>query len=504
MMPCPILAQRSERVGRSMTKPMVRRDAAEPCDVDSGVFEPSSDNSDAPAAAELLLEEGLACLDKDAFYEAFVKMRQAFEKSPDNVKYRRCLVILQRLSSKAFILERLENRCRLDLNGAALQDHVEQARMVHRSIDSLRAETDDTPQSFARAADRLLRCGSDLIAKIGAELEIQRVLIAADEAFRDGDYGGEARWLNRAVNLGWTDADKALNGCQLLLRGRGLLLRQQRREALESLQLIPATDRHYAVARRMIRQTTLEMKEEELIRALDKAWSGLLWEDLRRLAVLANTPDGQPSSKLRALITTTQELVGMHQSFLETKTRRDLAAMALSLSQMQTRAEESRFSALRRWIDGEKRSLMPQIESRFETHCRKATEVWGLWKRKRVSSNEISEWGEDTDYEDVKERFGLLGATYSSCLEIDRLVKAVPERLLKCSLSTTTVRNEIETVCGEALGRAHVLERFDDYAAAIAIYRMLTALPHVEGNECREQARRQLEKLETMLSLIQK
>ena len=410
--------------------------------------------------ADSLYEEGQAFVEKNYFYEAFVKIRAAFETEPTKIKYRKSLIVLQKLSSAEFLLRRIE---------AKWEDHVNPVRNKPSTsngvkVPSLENLLLEAQQSYQRVNNM------DTYAS-NRRIEIKDYLSSPSEgrdSAPDVFSAAKTRLLHRASNL--------------------------------------------------VDEIALELSERPVRQKLDKAWRELNWGGLEELlAQVKEQTAKDQSQEFRKLVQMTEEVLKRYKAYLSAKSSCSSQQMAVLLTEMLNCLEDhntqddevtpasprqsqsgagDRFSEVRRWFTSEWNSLLPQVKSRFQTLCDDAGSLVEKYAKTPITDDEISNWGTDTNYESVLQRTKLLSSAHSKLTEAIALAEAVPKAKLDCPLSLQKVESEINRVCAKAYKRAYILENiYGDLDTAGRAYKIVTTLPSLGNNEHQANARRQLQKL---------
>ncbi|UCE46471.1 MAG: hypothetical protein JSW47_12710 [Phycisphaerales bacterium] len=140
-----------------------------------------------------LLEEVKKLIEKGHFYEAFDKIREAYEKEPAEIKYRKLLVVLQRLSSAEFALRGMEAKWKQHMKEADPETLLSQAQKVHQRVNNFETEGIPVPSTLSAAKEQLLVRASKLVDEIAVELMEKPVREELDRAWRRLDWSGLER-----------------------------------------------------------------------------------------------------------------------------------------------------------------------------------------------------------------------------------------------------------------------------------------------------------------------
>jgi len=147
--------------------------------------------------ADSLFEKGEALVGKGHFYEAFAKIREAFEKDPAEIKYRKLLTVLQRLSSTEFALRRIEAKWKDQVKGLTPETPLSEAQKVYQRVNSVEIESNSVPATFSAARERLLARASKLVDEVALELMEKPVREELDRAWRRLDWSNLEQLIAR-------------------------------------------------------------------------------------------------------------------------------------------------------------------------------------------------------------------------------------------------------------------------------------------------------------------
>jgi len=120
--------------------------------------------------ASSLYEEGQAYVEKDYLYEAFAKIRAAFERRPTETKYRKSLIVLQKLSNAEFALRRTKAKWESQVRVPPLENLLAEAQQINQRVNDIEIEDYSLPTTFSAARTRLLHRVSNLVDEMALEL----------------------------------------------------------------------------------------------------------------------------------------------------------------------------------------------------------------------------------------------------------------------------------------------------------------------------------------------
>ena len=141
-------------------------------------------------SANSLYEEGQVFVEKNRFNEAFSKIIAALETNPSEIRYRKSLIALQKLSSAEFTLRQIEARWNGQVNIRPLEDILAEAQQIVQRTNDIEIEGYSVPVAFLGARTRLLYRASNLADQIALELRERPLRQKLDEAWQRLDWSG--------------------------------------------------------------------------------------------------------------------------------------------------------------------------------------------------------------------------------------------------------------------------------------------------------------------------
>lgn len=145
--------------------------------------------------ASSLYEEGLAFVKKGHLYKAFANIRTAFEREPTKIKYRKSLIVLQKLSSAEFALRRIKAQWEHQVKVPRLENLLGEAQHIQECVNDIEIERYSLPATFSVATIRLLHRVSNLVDEMSLELSDRPARRKLDEAWQELDWSGLERLL---------------------------------------------------------------------------------------------------------------------------------------------------------------------------------------------------------------------------------------------------------------------------------------------------------------------
>ena len=177
-------------------------------------------------SSDRIYQEGMALVEKDRFYEAFAKIREAFEQDPTNPRYRASLVILQRLSSAEFALRQAEAQGKdSEAPALPLETLLSEAQQARRRVSGIEIEAAPVPDCFLAAQKRLLNRAADVLTAIARDVQEEPLKQEFGKAWRQLDWSGLATHLARAESQ--TSSKRSGELHELIQTTRGVLVRYE-------------------------------------------------------------------------------------------------------------------------------------------------------------------------------------------------------------------------------------------------------------------------------------
>jgi len=173
-----------------------------------------------------IYQESMALVEKDRFYEAFARIREAFEQDPLDPRYRASLVVLQQLSSAEFALGQAETQWKgSEAPALPLEALLSEAQQARQRVSGIEIETPQVPDCFLAAKKRLLNRAADVVAAIACDVREEPLKQGFGEAWRQLDWSGLAALLARAESQ--TSSERSGELHELIQITRGVLVRYE-------------------------------------------------------------------------------------------------------------------------------------------------------------------------------------------------------------------------------------------------------------------------------------
>jgi hypothetical protein len=139
-------------------------------------------------SANSLYEEGQEFVEKDCFNEAFTKISAALDINPSEIRYRKSLIVLQKLSSAEFMLRQIEARWNGQVSIHPLEDILAEAQQIVQRTNDIEIESYPVPVAFWEARTRLLDRASNLVNKLSLVVNERPLRQKFDDAWRQLDW----------------------------------------------------------------------------------------------------------------------------------------------------------------------------------------------------------------------------------------------------------------------------------------------------------------------------